>query len=132
MPKRGFTVYVPVWAFADTTERFIPISPPRSCEGVRYMRTGIDVYLHTGSFTIYPSVQVSDDAESWPGVTTFNRIGTHSATGDGITYSTGADVDVSSILQARYFREGVTVKNTGGTPKLEMALVAISFTKRPA
>lgn len=120
------------WAFDDTTERFVPTSGPQVVSEAKYFRTGLDVYQHTGDATIRPAIQVSNEAEDWPAVTGFTRVGTHNATADGITYSTGADVDMSSTLQYRFFREGFTVQGTGATPKIEMMLVAVSMVKRKA
>lgn len=75
---------------------------------------------------------MSNDPEEWPGSTTFTRVGTHSATQDGISYSSGSDVDMSSTLQARYYREGFTMVGGGGNTALRPAMVATSFFKRPA
>ena len=130
MSKKGFSNYVPAWAFADNAERFFPTSGPLPVSAGKKFRTGLDVYQHTGSATIYPAIQVSDDPESWPASTGFTRVGTHSATGEGVTYCTGADVDMTSDLQKLYYREGFTVVGSGSV--LHHMMVAVAFIRRPA
>jgi hypothetical protein len=58
IPKKGFSQYFPCWAFADGTERFFPGTAAQLSANARYFRTGLDVYQHTGNFTIYPAMQV--------------------------------------------------------------------------
>lgn len=133
MAKKGTGAYHSAWSHDDLTERFFPTGGPLVVNDARYFRTALDVYQHTGDATVRPAIQVSNDPDDWPACTTFARVGTHNATADGITYSTGADVDMSSSLQARYYREGFTVQGTsGGTPKIEKMLVAVGMVKRKA
>lgn len=73
--------------------------------------------------------QESDDAEVWPGASTFTVIGTTTITVDGLTGGNGGFEAIT--LGKAFVRFGMVIRNNNaGTPKYEFVWVATRFDTR--